>query len=386
MKKFFILAISLAVFGAGYTAQAATRNIEARPTNFTTYTVDTNVGAGGPTSITMLADNDIVASYFDKKSHEVKLMICEDSNCSADASNVITLDTVSDTDYLPTVVSKQQNQPVVSFFSANSTIDTLLCEDTDCTTHNTMRVEEGNASSEISLSENTNGTLMMAYNINEELVLGVCDVYGAGCSQLNELVRYDSDKYGDIEDLSLVVGSDNLPVIVFDAKDSSDKKNYLVMLHCSDADCTDYTVRDFAIEVEQSPNVVLDANNVPVITFVTNNSKNTKELAKVLHCVDTECSSYSVRTVAKARNISEMSSTIQNNGKAVISYTKKGSKKSAVRVLYCKNVSCKKYKDVLVDKQGNTGYYIDIILNHAKKPVISYFNTTTSTFNIARGL
>jgi hypothetical protein len=101
-----------------------------------------------------------------------------------------------------------------------------------------------------------------------------------------------------ISDITITIGSDGFPLIAYRSVDN------IKVLHCNDRECgssAPISVIDQGITVSAAT----AANGLPLIAYISRHAvRQNKLLAKVAHCQDAECQTYTTSVITNARSVS----------------------------------------------------------------------------------
>jgi len=135
---------------------------------------------------------------------------------------------------------------------------------------------------------------------------------------------------------------------------------------------------DSAVNVGQYTSIVIGSDNLPVISYYDVVSTR----LKVAHCGNAMCSSgNTITTVAPTATGEYSSIAIGADNLPVISYR---SGTGDLKVLRCINLLCNtSYNVSLVDSIDNVGAYTSIAIGTDNNPVISYYDETNGSLKVA---
>ncbi len=232
-----------------------------------------------------------VVSYYDFTHGDLKVLRCDDPNCAGDESaNTTSPDTDGDVGRFTSLELDASGNPVVSYMDwDNGDLKVLHCNDPNCSGGNesiTSPDAIGQAGIWSSLALDSSGNPVVSYVQGGEWTLRVLHCNDPNCSGSDESISQPDPDWGVGEYASLALDAAGNPVVsYYDAFEDYDLK----VLHCNDPDCSggDESViaPDTADDVGRYTSLTLDASGNPVVGYqdVTNHD------LKVLHCGDPNC-------------------------------------------------------------------------------------------------
>jgi predicted regulator of Ras-like GTPase activity (Roadblock/LC7/MglB family) len=203
---------------------------------------------------------------------------------------------------------------------------------------------------------------------------GVVERRGFSLSVVDSL----SDVY-TMNNTSIMIGVDGLPVIAYaDWGDLSSPDDHMKVAHCNDLACSSATVTTLMSGdyVGIRPAMTIGADGLPVTVFRTP--------MYVAHCQDAACSSAVLTTVDITVQGAGLwgSITIGADGLPVVSYFDHTN--DTLEVAHCSDVAC---SSAVLTTVGVTDLgppiYTSITIGVDGLPVISYFDNTNNTLNVA---
>ncbi len=305
---------------------------------------DTTGNVGDFTSLVLDGSGNPVVSYRDKTNLDLKVLHCGNPNCTS-GNTITSPDTGGDVGWWSPLVLDANGYPVISYYdNTNFYLKVLHCDDANCSGD-----ESGNISSPVSglwageylsLALDSNGNPVVIYHqpLVGLKVLHCDDPKCAGDESGNVSLPDAGGRVG--ESTSLALDSSGNPVVSY----GESYPNYdLKMLHCDDADCAgdesgNISAPDTGGWVGITTSLALDGSGNPVVSYYDATNLD----LKVLHCDDPKCAgdeSGNISAPDTGGDVGrETSLVLDGSGDPVVSYydTTNGD----LKVLHCGDANC----------------------------------------------
>jgi hypothetical protein len=303
---------------------------------------DTAGDAGWYTSLVLDASGNPVVSYYDNGPNDLKLLHCNDPNCAGGDESIVAVDTAGFVGEYTSLALDANGNPVVSYQEAESEVLRLLhCNDPNCTGNDESIVTvdtAGNVGTDTSLALDANGNPVVSYYVglpNQDLRLLHCN--DPNCTGGDESITAP-DTGGIVgQYTSLALDANGNPVVSYYDFSNGDLK----ILHCNDPNCDgiadSITSPDMVGNVGQYTSLALDSAGNPVVSYYDVTSGD----LKLLHCNDPNCAGgdESIVVADTAGIVGWWTSLVLDAaGNPVVSYQENFS--SDLKLLHCGNPTC----------------------------------------------
>ena len=371
---------------------ADTRSHAGPGTDYIITAPDTVDEVGRWTSITLDASSNPVVSYEDWTNHDLKVMHCNDPNCSGDDESITTPDTGGE-DWVgsySSIALDVVGNPVVSYFdSSNLDLKVMHCNDPNCAGNNESitTADTGGtgtppsyfaAGRYSSLKLDANGNPVIAYmHDGPAYAVKLMHCNDPNCVGGNESITSpDQDGSPVGEFLSMELDANGNPVMSYHKGISSQD---LRVMHCNDPNCAgnneSITSPDTVGNVGTYTSLELDGSGYPVVSYYDWTNYD----LKLMHCNDPNCAGNN-ESITSPDTVGDVggdggSLKLDTSGNPLISY--RDATNGALKLLYCGNPNCTAGNQAISpDNVGDVGGYASMILDKAGRPVVSYYDWT----------
>jgi len=316
-----------------------------------------------------------VVSYWDT---DLKVLHCDDPNCAGDElSHISSPDPGINVGWYTSLALDGSSNPVVSYYRSNGgVLKVLRCGNAGCTSGNTIASPDGglDVGAHTSLALGAGGMPVVSYYRSSGGGLKVLRCNDVNCTSKSINFPYRGGDAGTYS--SLALDTSGYPVVSYYDFTNGDLK----VLHCNDVACDpgvngqeSITTPDSGGRVGMYTSLALDINNRPVVSYldVTNQS------LKVLHCGDPDCffsGTNWITTVDAGGQVGHFNSlALDSLGKPVVSYHDYANRN--LKVLHCGNANCTSGNIIKTpDSSGDVGGHTSLALDSLGRPVISYYD------------
>jgi len=380
MKRLVMVAMALAlvvgVVAAPGRSNAAGGNSITSP--------DTGGDVGCTPSLTLDSSGNPVVGYYDGTNGDLKVMHCNDPNCSGGDESITSPDTGGDVGKLPSLALDASGNPVVSYWdSINHDLKVLHCGNPNCTSGNSITSPDtsGDVGHESSLALDAGGYPVLSYYDWTNSDLKVLHCGNPNCTSGNSITSPDTG--GSVGNgSSLALDASGYPVVSYWDQTNGDLK----VMHCNDPNCSggDETITspDTGGDVGYYPSLVLDGTGYPVVSYydATNGD------LKVMRCNDPNCSGgdESMTSPDTGGDVGASPSlALDASGNPVVSY--EVSPTEDLKVLHCGNPNCTLGNSITSpDTGGSVGWSPSLALDSSGNPVVGYYDGTNEDLKILR--
>ncbi len=342
---------------------------------------DTDGDVGKWTSLALDASGHPVVSYNDWTNHDLKVMHCDDPNCSGSDESITSPDSEGDVGYAPSLALDALGNPVVAYCGgANNSLKVLHCNDPNCSGGDesvTSPDTSGDGCAYSSLALDASGNPAVSYYAGGDLKVLHCN--DPSCSGGDESIT-SPDTDGTVgRENSLVLDGAGNPVVSY----CDDTHRHLKVLHCNDPNCgggdESITSPDMVGWVGRYTSLALDGSGNPVVSY-----QDWINMAlKILHCNDPNCgggdesitSPDMVGGFDHRIQYEHTSLTLDASGSPVVSYHEIN---KTLKILRCNDPNCSGGDESITspDSASATGWYTSVALDALGNPVVSYYDAS----------
>lgn len=307
---------------------------------------DTVGNVGRFTSLALDAKGHPVVSYHDLTNRDLKLLHCNDPYCEGDESGSIsTLDTAGWVGTYTSLALDVTGRPVISYCHAlDGNLKLLHCENSDCSRSSISVPDSSNIIGKYtSLVLDAAGNPVISYWASKTgLKILHCDDPKCEGDESSNIAIPDTGEVGWYSSLALDAAGN--PVVGYYNFSSGDLK----ILHCDDPNCAgdeskNITAPDTTGSVGSDIYMVLDDKGNPVVIYYDSS----KGQLKILHCDDPNCAGDETGNIATPTdlvgNVGLYSSLVLDAaGNPVVSYYDFSN--GNLNILHCANQTCNSKK------------------------------------------
>ena len=343
-------------------------------------------GVTGATSLALDVSGRPVVAYHDATNGQLKLVHCNDRNCSGGDESRAAVDSDGDVGSDASLALDAAGNPVVAYYDAtNGHLRIAHCNDPNCSGGNESVVavdRSGTAGVFTSLELDGAGNPVVSYHDFGNFDLKLVHCNDPNCAGDDEsIVTVDSS--GDLgSDTSLVLDATGNPVVSYHDFGNLDLK----LVHCNDPYCSgggeSIETVDNDGSVGMFTSLALDATGDPVVSYydATNHD------LELVHCNDRNCSGADESVVAldRAGNVGWYTSLdLDAAGDPVVSYH--DATNGDLKVAHCNDTDCADADEQIntVDGLGEVGFDTSMRLDNGT-PVISYGDLLNDDLKLAR--
>jgi cell division septation protein DedD len=309
---------------------------------------DTGGAVGDYSSLALDAGGNPVISYYDYTNADLKVLHCNDPNCGGGDDTIALVDADGDVGKHASLVLDASGNPVISYYDlTNGDLKVLRCNDPDCSGGDegmTAPDSAGVVGVDTSLALDGAGNPVVSYQdgTNGDLKVLHCD--DPNCLWVGNSIT-SPDTAGVVGgESSLVLDGAGNPVVSY-YEDIDLLHGNLKVLHCNDPNCSgddeSITSPDTGGDVGKFTSLALDGAGNPVVSYYDRENGD----LKVLHCNDPNCAGGDESIISPDTGASvgtHNSLALDGAGNPVVSYYNATS--GDLQVLHCSNANCSDVK------------------------------------------
>ncbi len=315
-----------------------------------------------------------VVSYYDMTNGDLKVLHCNDANCSGGDETITSLDTDGDVGQYTSLALDGSGYPVVSYYDAsNGDLKMLHCNDPDCSGGDesvTSPDTGGDVGQYTSLALDGNGNPVVSYWDVANGDLRVLHCNDPDCSGGDESTT-SPDTVGVVGCFtSLELDASGHPVVIYRDGSNVDLK----VLHCDDPNCgsggDSITSPDTVGYVGYSGSLELDASGNPVASYYDGTNGD----LKLMHCNDPNCSGddESIVSPDTGGDVGMFTSlALDASGNPVVGYY--DATNEDLKLLHCGDADCTSSNTLVSPHSaGSVGQDTSLTLDGSGNPVVTY--------------
>jgi hypothetical protein len=335
---------------------------------------DTAGFVGFFSSLALDASGYPVVSYHDMTNGNLKVLHCNDPNCSGDDESIAAPDSTGSVGGFTSLALDFSGHPVISYYdAANGDLKVLHCNDAGCSGGDESITSPDTAAwvgQHTSLALDAGGHPVVSYWDVANADLKVLHCNDPNCAGGDESIA-SPDTEGTVGCFSsLALDANGYPVVSYRDGANDDLK----VLHCNDVNCAggeeSITSPDTAAWVGPYSSLALDASGRPVVSYYDSGNGD----LKVLHCNDSNCSGgdESIVSPDTGGDVGMFTSlAIDTDGYPVVSYY--DATNEDLKLLHCGDPDCVSSNTLTSPHtSGSVGRETSLALDAGGSPVVSY--------------
>jgi CSLREA domain-containing protein len=346
---------------------------------------DTTDDVGEWASLELDASGYPVISYYDVTNGNLKVMHCNDINCSGGDESITSPNTSGNVGLYTSLELDSSGYPVISYRDAtNFDLKVMHCNDANCAGSDesiTSPDTGGSVGRWTSLELDTSGHPVISYYDVTNSDLKVMHCNDANCAGGGESITSPDAASFVGEYTSLALDGSGYPVVSYHAEASDDLK----LLHCNDANCAgddeSITSPDTSGYVGEYTSLALDASGYPVVSHYDRGNGD----LRIVHCNDANCAGddESITSPDSYGDVGEYTSlALDASGYPVVSYYYDGY--DHLRVMHCNDPNCSGGDESITspDTGYQTGWYTSLELDASGNPVVAYHDENNGDLKV----
>ncbi len=313
----------------------------------------------------------VILAYKQTVTTRLRLVKCNDMNCTTFTSTGIAADIAPDAMDL---AIGADGLPIVAYRTDD--VYVIKCTDMTCENHTDSSVGHIGGLLDnwpnLSMAIGIDGLPIISYSSNQQYVVHCTDM--ACLTGISVEVWDGTFCFATDGSSTISIGMDGLPIIAFQA----DEGGYIMAIyHCEDVICSTFYDRQYGTTMlVTSISSTISKDGYPIMAFVpeTNN-------ATVMMCQDALCEGAKITTEVGSDQLTETDTAIAygSNGNPVVVYHDSD---NDLGFIACQSADCSSFSRRKLDTVGSTGYYPAVTVRPDGRPIITYYDETTSSLKV----
>lgn len=322
-------------------------------------------------------------AYYDATAGDLKVLRCDNTPCvSVNSSSV---DTTGDVGKYSNAVMPSDGLLFVAYLDVTNTdLKVLKCGNAACTSGNTITVVDSTNGYYPSVAIGSDGYPVISYTTSAGVRVAKCA--NAACSSGTTVSTAVAD--GIFTYSSIAVPSDGLPVISYLDTSGGIDFAILKMAKCGDTSCSSGNSSVTVDSFGYVNSVVIGSDDLPIIAYL-----GTSSALKIAHCGNSACSSGNTTTTLDSTlgtwgegfgsPAARLMMTKPSDGLPVISYW--DGTNDDLKIIKCGNTACSSGNVTSrLDSSGSVGKTSGIAFTADNRPVVAYYDGTFGDVKVLR--
>ncbi len=322
-------------------------------------------------------------AYYDTTSGDLKILRCDNTPCVS--TNNSSVDSTGDVGKYSHAVMPSDDLLFVAYYDVTNTdLKTLKCGNAACTSGNVITTVDTTGGVYPSVAIGSDGYPVISYSTTAGVRVAKCG--NAACSSGNTVSTAVAD--GIFTYSSIAVPSDGLPVISYLDTSGGIDFAILKMLKCGNTSCSS---GNSSVTVDSSGyvnSVVIGSDDLPIIAYL-----GTSSALKIAHCGNSACSSGNTTTTLDSTlgtwgegfgsPAARLMMVKPGDGLPVISYW--DGTNDDLKIIKCGNTACSSGNVTSrLDSSGSVGKTSGIAVTTDYRPVVAYYDGTFGDLKVLR--
>lgn len=274
--------------------------------------LDDDAGGSGENAVAILSSGIPVIAYAEQNDDELRLAICDDSQCDLGSDDSAIDGTVSNPAGVSIAIDANDGLAVAYRGSAPSGVKIFRCLDIECATFGTETLDAA---------------------------------------------------AGGIGGTSITIGTDGFPVVAY----HDDVAGTLEVATCTTASCASFTVETVAtgLTVDSTPSIAIGPSGSPVIAYASSSSD-----VDLTTCTTTTCSTSTTSTILSgSTGIANSVMTLDSSGNPLVLATIDNGADELRTLAWCADAACAEMATIVLDDDDDVLTDHDLTLDALGKPL-----------------